>query len=455
MRAAAALLALSMLAAPAHAQDELGAASRVRDAALRALREAPSGPVLIRMRAELPEGVVDGHGLTHALLAPTLAALDADERFSRAHLGSFAEGDRHPSHTAQRLGYRVLLDVGIRVGRGQLGVSLSSFATPTEEPLGRAGLREPLDMGLRRFVGFPGRVTEDTVDARFAVLPGRGYLTVAAHDLDGDGRVEIVAVHPDEARVFRFRAGRARHRLTEVGRAAWPEDVARTVTPRRRAVATAVPVNRGVVVRLSERVAPIVVTLRGGRVSAARTDAPCPDDRFAVPGGCAQLVDGRDFFDDVLLREGEPYEAAMHFYAFARERFAQRDGGHAAVEALVNPAGRLVLRIHEEPAEGDPADHGAGATGYGTALAMTDLDVDGAAELLLSHAAAEGAGDQLSLLRAFARGGLRVVWRSEVLAGSVWCAAAGDVDGDGLGELIAIEEPQSRERGRARLWVVQ
>src|SRR5690606_31705365 len=97
-------------------------------------------------------------------------------------------------------------------------------------------------------------------------------------------------------------------------------------------------------------------------------------------------------------------------------------------------------------------DHSAGSIYHGTALAIADLDLDGAAELLASRAAPEGSGDQLMLLRAQPRGTLRVVWRSEAIPGSVWLATAGDIDGDGLAELLAIEEPAS---GRATLWIVR
>ncbi len=438
------------------------ARERLRERALAAVAECPRGAVIVRPRA-LPEGAADPGGLASALLAPAVDALEAEQ--GRAHLGSF--GGDGPL-VAGRLGYQTLLDVELSVERGHLVARLSSFSTEDARRRGRASVRQRIDPSLRRFLGYPAVVTEETVDARFGVLPGRGYLAVSAADLDGDGGVEVVAVHADGPRVFRVRPGRRRHSLEELGRAAWPDDLPPSPSPRRRTLATALARGRAVVIRHSDHAAPIEVTWADGAVVARRADGPCPDDRYPVRGSeeprvyCARLVDGRDFFDNEVERGGAAAEVPMHFYALAGRRLEARDGARHHLDALVNPAGRLVLRARVLPppaGEGEaaqaPAEHSAGALGYGTALAMGDIDMDGAAELLLSHAAAAGAGDQLSLLRMFPRGALRVVWRSEVLPGSVWVAGAGDVDGDGVEELFAIEEPQDPTRGRARLWIVQ
>lgn len=452
------VLALLAVIPGARAQPEPSslerARSQLRERAAEALEGCAAGPLIVRVRSELDGDAPDPHGLVTAILGPTLEALGEDGRFDPVHVGSFGEGDE-AAQAAARLGYGVLLDLRLRRESGELVVEASSWSTEPPRRHAGATLRFGLDLSLRRHLGFPPALTEETVDARFAFLPGRGYLAVVPRDLDGDGRMEVVTVHREGARVFHLRPGRRRWRLELVGTAQWPDDIPPSLAPRRRILATAVGRGREVVLRHSEHAAPIAIGLENGEVVTRRSDGPCPDERYPVRGGCAELVDGRDFFDDILERGGEPYEAAMHFYVFAADRFETRDGDHAAVEALVNPAGRLALRIRFEPREGDPVPHTAGTLGYGTALAMSDLDHDGSAELLLSHASRAGAGDQISLLRAHPRGAVRVVWRSEVLPGSVWAAGAGDVDDDGVDELVAIEEPQNPNRGRARLWIVQ
>lgn len=454
-------LALALaLALPqsARAQDPTGvsrATDELRSATATATADCDPGPLVVRVTSQLPAGAPDAWGLISTLLSPTLAALSDDARFDPVHLASFGRDGTHPAALAHRLGYARMVDVTVRVERATLVLEGSVWTTAPESRHAVFTRRVPLDVTLRQHVGFPAILTDDAVRARSVRIPGRGYVALAIHDLDGDGRVEIVAARVGEAHVFRIDGRRARL----VGRAAYPADVPRATSPRRRLVGSAIAVGRSVVVRLSNLAAPIAITLEGGVPTARRAEGPCSNDRYPMVGGCAALVDGRDFFDEVLTRRDAPYpEAAAHFYAYAYRRFLTRAAEPVAYEALITPNGRLAVRVRQSHAsDGDApriTEHTVGAVGYGTALAMTDLDMDGSAEILVSHASPEGGGDQLSLIRALPHGGLRVMWRGEVVGGSIWVAAEGDVDDDGQLELVAIEEPASG-RGRARLWIVR
>jgi hypothetical protein len=86
---------------------------------------------------------------------------------------------------------------------------------------------------------------------------------------------------------------------------------------------------------------------------------------------------------------------------------------------------------------------------------MADADVDGRVEMLVASPNAVGEGDRLELLRVRESGAIVSVWSSTPLAGSVLLAAAADVDGDGLEELMAVEEPAPGEDGEAHLWIVR
>lgn len=457
--AAALALSTALAAAPARATTLVevppersrtqAIAEALRDELARALVDHPSGAIVVRVRAELGEAP-RGHALITALVAPALAALEAEpQRFPLAHLASFDPGGEEPATRAGRLGYASLVDVSVRSLGNFLHVDASVWTT--EPATQRAGfaLRSRVDAELRAYLGGLERVSEQTIVARVADLPGRGYLAMAAADLDGDGRTELALIGADAVSIVRLGASRVGVRLVQVARAHFGPEVPAAPFPTRRALATAVARDRAVVARVAGRAAPLTVSLEGARASVSRASGPCPDGAFPIDAGCAELSPGRDFFDDDITRPTPagpaPHQTPGTFYVHASRTLRTREGQVVSYEAIVTPHGRLAVRAGERS---------VGAVGYGTALAMADLDDDGAAELLTSGAQAAGAGDQLTLLRVLPRGALHVVWRSEPLAGPVWIAGHGDLDGDGLEELLAIEEPLD-PRGVARLWIVR
>jgi hypothetical protein len=468
-RAAAALALFSFLSAPspsaaqtdrelsgAPAGAELGrAAEALRAHVLASLEGSAGGAVVVRPRATLPTDAPRPFDLASALLAPSLEALGADGRFDVVHVATFAGDGDEAMERASRLGYAILVDVDVRVTGSYLSLSGASHDARAARDA-RFESRHRLDVSLRRFVGFPPRVSEDTVVARAARMPSSGYLALSVYDLDGDGRSEIVAITASGAELLRLGASRVGSRVDAVGAVAWPSDVGRAPTAPRRTLATARVVDGAVVARLADLAAPIRIAVDEGRLVATRAAGPCPDETFPIALGCGRLVDGRDFFDDVVTRGGEPHQAPAHFYAYAAGDFETPTADAVGVEVAVTPGGRISARVSQTPPGALPGTARAvGANGYGTALAMSDLDLDGAPELLVSSASAEGAGDQLSMLRALPRGVVHVVWRSEPIAGPIWIAAAGDVDGDGLDELLAIEEPLDPGTRSATLWIVR
>lgn len=449
-----ALLALCLaVPASAAAQDGLQVAgAELRDAALEAATELEAGALAVRVTPALGDGATDADGLVATLLGPALEALAGDARFATVHRAGFGRDGVSPAALARSLGYAGLLDVTLRRDGDALVLAGEAHRTRDEARVGAFSRRVPLDASLRRYLGFPPLLADDAITARAIPIPGNGYVALAVGDLDGDGRAEIVASRTGEVHVFRLEG----RRLRIVGRAPIPPSVPRSPSPPRRAVGSARFEGDRVQLRISEHAVGLAVRLVDGAPRLEVAEGPCEADRYPMMGGCARLVTGRDFFDPELSHHAATSaEAPAHFYAYAFGRYEARDGAATDYEAIVMPSGRLSIRVRA--ATGEPArieERGAAAVGYGTALAMSDLDLDGTAELLVSHGVVAGSGDQLSLLRVLPRGTLRVMWRSTPVGGSVWIAATGDADGDGRAEMLAIEEPASGD-GRATLWLVR
>ena len=193
---------------------------------------------------------------------------------------------------------------------------------------------------------------------------------------------------------------------------------------------------------------PVVLSTRGERLTPGPD--PCPPGTLPLVDACAEPVDARDYYASTLrTREGldPPLAAPSSFLARAVLSLRRTHGRVDRVEAIVTPRGRLVVRTG---VGSSAATHGI--AGVGSALALGDVDGDGLAELLVSAGTPAGEGDRLRLLRVREDGALRRVWESDRLAGSVFVAGAVDGDGDGLPELLAVEE---RPGARARLWRIR
>lgn len=421
------------------------AAEAIADAAAE-LVGSDAGRVVLRPRVDLPEDAP--HGLPAALTASARARLG-----DGAHVALFGGLDAEGAAAATRLGYDAMLDLDARIEGGFLRWFLTLWRGDAR--IGERSGRVRLDVALRRFTGFPPRLQDADVRPQTVLLPTTDVVAIAAHDLDDDGRAELVVVRADGVRVYRLEPRGRRLRARELGRAAWPAEATRAPVPRRRVIASARPDGDAVALRISELAPALRVSLVSGAVQLRVAEGPCPEGRYPMGGGCAELVHGRDFYDQLLTRGDAPtLEAQGNFFAHVYGEFADREGGRLAAEGLVTPHGRMSVRLARRGPEGDETERSVGAVGYGTALAMTDLDLDGAPELLASTASAAGEGDALVLMRALPRGALHVLWRSEPTTGPVFVAGTGDLDGDGRDELFAVEEPLER-RGGARLWIVR
>ncbi|HJL02151.1 MAG TPA: VCBS repeat-containing protein [Polyangiaceae bacterium LLY-WYZ-15_(1-7)] len=442
LSACALALLLAALPTPAAAQGaDAPTAVEATAATLRAWTtealEGARGPVSLTTEARWPAGSADPDALEARLVGAVREAVE------QAGL----ERTEDAAAAATRLRLR------LAVRGGHLDAELSTAVTPRHWLTALLGwgdtravrVRRPLDAPARRFVAALPALAPSTVVARTLALPGHGYLALAVVDLDGEGRAELVLLREASVEVLRLVAdARGRPRLRLVERQAVPESP-RPGVAARRPFGTLVAEDRGALARLRDQSAPFRIRWEGAlRLTPA--DDPCPPGAHPLRDACAVPVDGRDYYaSELVARVGQPTppRAPTSFYARVHAPVLRRDGRREAVEVVVTPRGRLVART---------GDRAVGLGGYGAAIGVADADQDGALELLASSERALGEGDALQVLRVREDGGLRSVWREEGLAGSVMVAGAGDLDGDGVPALLAIEE---RPDETAVLWVVR
>ena len=313
-----------------------------------------------------------------------------------------------------------------------------------------ARLSVSLDAPLRRHVAALPALTDATVVQRAFLLPSRDYLALAVTDLGDAGPNELVLLRADGSiEIFRLGADASgRTRIFPIAESRLP-----TTPPgglgAPRAFGVITPDDTSALVATRDRSAIHRILLEGRALRIETVDdALCPPTALPLPDACALPVDSRDYFaSELLARTGHPppARAPTSFYARVRRTLHRADGTLADVEAVVTPRGRLAVRTDARV---------VGVMGHGAALGADDVDGDGQIELLASSDRDLGAGDVLHLFRVRADGGLRALWRSEPLEGSVMVGGSGDLDLDGAPELLAIEEPRD-PNGRATLWVVR
>ncbi len=278
--------------------------------------------------------------------------------------------------------------------------------------------RAPIDGELRAYVSSvappvpsrrPRRMTFRRV-ARELDL-GAPLLALAAADLDGDARAELIALTTGEVAVLRVLPDGP----ALIARASL-EGPAPLPRPRTPAGALAV-VDGQIHARSSERAAGAIFVLS----AAALARVGEPRDYPMCPSGSATLVPGRALFQ----RDAEVFLAA---------------GCGGGLAAVVDAAGALKL----------------GKTvvkGVGTAFAIADVDGDGGLELVSSAWRAPGAPDALAIHRLEADGSVRPAARP-TNAPAIAALAAADFDGDGVVDVIAAARTEGDER-RYGLWQLE
>jgi hypothetical protein len=282
----------------------------------------------------------------------------------------------------------------------------------------------------------PVRVAVTWRERRVASVDlGAPLLALAAADLDGDGRAELVALTTSSVVLLAATA----KGLRELARASLPGDPA-LIRPRDPVGVLAVDGRGGravLLARSSELAEGVALTWQGGALREERRVAGFP----ICAGAQADLAPGRNDFGGPTVRWDERAPARFDpppaFYsAVCRGDLPDPAGRPLAVTAVVDT--ERVAHVACRAAQGEcPVGpvQGGDYAGVGVAIEVADIDNDGSPELLTTRGGAPGDRDRVSI---YSRQGGRVarVFSKEFHAGVVGLVA-GDLDGDGDREVVA------------------
>jgi hypothetical protein len=305
-----------------------------------------------------------------------------------------------------------LVHLQIEISKGQLRVTADLYPVVSNGwerlknaapgPRAHAFVHMALDAEVRSFLT-PVLLEQATLHR--AKHQETDVLAVGCGDADGDGGMELVLISRQRVALGRIRGGA----FTPSRTSAWSGLASRAPVPMREALGSAV----------------IAATAHGEGIFAGITDrgGVALDERLVtrgvlsgipVPGGggrvCAVPDPELGVFSGAPVPCTEAPEAKLapaisaaspgvqRYDAFAALELVGKDGGPSDVVATREPGGKLRIRWS---ARGSARTIDAALEGVGAQIAVADLDLDGAPEIVAS---ADGAEEALTVSSLAAKG---------------------------------------------------
>ena len=464
MRRAALIVGALCFAAPAWAEQTAEVERPAATSTVQAIVDDLAGQIE-RLIGDLPRPrmdlvmVVAARGETASRLRPAiqellLGAISRGEplRSVRNESGAAWLDRERARSAAAAQGFELLVWIELSIENNHLVTDGMVFETehnlwreavePERQVLGQLYTRTRVNAELRRYLGpLPsGPLT-------ITPLPlGRGtYLALAVADVDGDDLTELIMLSDRALEVRSVRQGSAEV-VAHLKLAGLPRAVTRSRDPIGMLAVGPQEADgrRQIALRTSDYSQGVVVRYDGHelQLSGTVTDFPI---RWSDELLCTTMTPGRNTFQTSAIPCGslEETPTVAPFMAMAEEIVPQPEASPRLAAATAQADGTVVLRWN---------DHVVARIGtFGTALAISDVNDDGIAEVLLSSDRDPDTGDELTILRLSEDGLSASREQLRDISGSVWVASSGDIDNDGLRELLAI----SQGRAGAELLVIE
>jgi hypothetical protein len=285
---------------------------------------------------------------------------------------------------------------------------------------------------------------------------GKGEaLALGAADVDGDGRTELLVLFPRMIQVLRQRGGSGGFTPVFSIKLAASLAAVRARRPLGALVAADLDGDGKVeVVARSGELERAVELVYDGKTLTSRKEIegyplatlPAAKGRGLVVG---RVQPGLDLFSSLALAAGGAVPEWLRsppssFYALRVATVADKAGRRQYL-GVVDGTGQLSLSLVEPaaPVAAGERQQPLLSARAGVAFDLVDLDDDGALEVVTSGTDGPDVEDQLAVYRLTRSNTLRLLWRSAGLGGQVVAVTHGDFDGNGKLEVVAAIRQRS------------